>query len=211
MNIVKDIVYSSKNDILDPLSTIIKLFIYSYKPTGTKISIYNNKLIIQERGMFQGAVRKLYRDTKNDINIIFYPVIFACKYFLSIVENKKKFIKIFEVICTSFNKLKETYQGNEIIYNIDQLKNIVESFLKNDEFDPVSIISNYDTPSNKIKQGIYSHLSTVWNESRLNILFGYIDEIMITTSEELMENLILSLSSYANCIDILTSNLINNL
>ena len=211
MNIVKDIVYSSKNDILDPLSTIIKLFIYSYKPTGTKISIYNNKLIIQERGIFQGAVRKIYRDTKNDINIIFYPVIFACRYFLSISEDKTKFLKIFEMVSTSFNKLKETYQGNEIIYNIDQLKNIVESFLKNDDFNPASIISNYDTPSNKIKQDIYTHLSTVWNESRLNILFGYIDEILSTTSEELLESLIFSLSSYANCIDIVTNNLINNL
>ena len=210
MNIVKDIIYSSKNDILDPLSTIIKLFIYNYKPIGTKISIYNNKVIIQERGFFQGTVRKIYRDTKNDINIIFYPVIFACKYFLT-SENNKKFIKIFEIVCSSFNKLKETYQGNEIIYNIDQLKNILESFLKNDNFNPATIISNYDTPSNKIKQDIYTHLSTIWNESRLNILFGYIDEILITTSEELLDNLILSLSSYSNCTDIMANNLINNL
>ena len=210
MNIVKDIIYSSKNDILDPLSTIIKLFIYNYKPIGTKISIYNNKLIIQERGFFQGTVRKIYRDTKNDINIIFYPVIFACRYFLT-SENNKKFIKIFEIVCSSFNKLKETYQGNEIIYNIDQLKNILESFLKNNNFNPATIISNYDTPSNKIKQDIYTHLSTIWNESRLNILFGYIDEILITTSEELLDNLILSLASYSNCTDIMANNLINNL
>jgi hypothetical protein len=210
MNIIKDIVYSSKNDILDPLSIIIKLFIYSYKPAGTKISIYNNKLIIQEIGIFQGAVRKIYRDTKNDINIIFYPVIFACSYFLSL-EKKKLFIKIFEIVCTSFDKLKETYQGNEIIYNIDQLKNIIESFLKSDNFNPSTIISNYDTPSNKIKQDIYGHLSTIWNTDRLNILFGYVNEILITSSEELKESLIFSLSSYANCIDIISNNLINNL
>ena len=87
----------------------------------------------------------------------------------------------------------------------------MESFLKNDNFNPATIISNYDTPSNKIKQDIYTHLSTIWNESRLNILFGYIDEILITTSEELLDNLILSLSSYSNCTDIMANNLINNL
>lgn len=210
MNIVKDIVYLSRNDTLDPLSTMIKLFIYFYKPVGTKISIYNNKLIIQEKGFFQGTVRKIYRDTKNDINIIFYPVIFACQNFLS-SDNKKMFIKIFEIVCNSFDKLKETYSGNEIIYNIDQLKNIVESFLKNSDFNPSTIISNYDTPSNKIKQGIYTHLSTIWNDSRLNILFGYIDEILTTKSEELLLSLIFSLSSFADCIDIVSSNLINNL
>lgn len=210
MNIVKDIVYLSKNDTLDPLSAIIKLFIYYYKPVGTKISISNNKIIIQERGLFQGTVRKIYRDTKNDINIIFYPVIFACQYFLSL-DNKKMFIKIFEIVCESFNKLKETYSGNEIIYNIDQLKNIIESFLKNEKFNPSTIISNYDTPSNKIKQDIYTHLSTIWNESRLNILFGYIEEILITKSDELLLSLIFSLSSFADCIDIISNNLINNL
>ena len=87
----------------------------------------------------------------------------------------------------------------------------MESFLKNNEFNPSTIISNYDTPSNKIKQGIYTHLSTIWNDSRLNILFGYIDEILITKSDELLESLILSLSSYSDCIDIITNNLINNL
>jgi hypothetical protein len=38
----------NKNDTLDPLSVIIKLFIYAYKPVGTKISISNNKIQIQE-------------------------------------------------------------------------------------------------------------------------------------------------------------------
>ena len=112
MNIVKEIIYSSKNDILDPLSTIIKLFIYHYKPIGTKISISNNKLIIQERGMFQGTVRMIYRDTKNDINIIFYPVIFACKYFLA-NDKSKKFIKILLSMTGYYIEIREGCQlGN---------------------------------------------------------------------------------------------------
>ena len=62
---------SSKNDTLDPLSVIIKLFIYAHKSVGTKLSIGSNKIIIQEPGIFQGTVRKLCGDQKNDINIIF--------------------------------------------------------------------------------------------------------------------------------------------
>ena len=36
--------FNNKTDLLDPLSVIVKLFIYSYKTVGTKISIKNNKL-----------------------------------------------------------------------------------------------------------------------------------------------------------------------
>jgi len=200
----------SKNDTLDPLSIVIKLFICAYKPIGTKISITNNKLLIQDIGIFQGTVRKIFGDQKNDINIIFFPIIFACKYYLD-VKIKSKFIPLFKIVIESFDKLKETYQGNEIVYNIDQLKSIVSSFLENENFDPTTMFSGYDSPGGKIKQGIYSHINSVWSERRLNVLFGYIDEIIETQSQELSENLIRSLYNYMNCIDILTHNLITNL
>ena len=118
----------TKNDVLDPLTVIIKLFIYAHKPIGTKLSILNNKIKIQEIGIFQGTIRTLFGDKKNDINIIIFPIIFACNTYLN-GQNKTKFRKLFETSCISFDKLKETYQGNEIIYNIDQLKTIINSFL----------------------------------------------------------------------------------
>ena len=39
-----DIIASNKNNTLDPLSVIVKLFIYLHKPVGTKISIGNNMI-----------------------------------------------------------------------------------------------------------------------------------------------------------------------
>lgn len=205
-----ELIRKNKNDILDPLSIIIKLFIYNYKPIGTKISISNNKLLIQEYGIFQSTVRKFNGDSKNDINIIYFPIIYACKYYLS-NEYKNRFEKIFNKLLNTFDKLKETYQGNEIVYNIDQLKNIIISFLENNDFDPNIILNNYDSPSGKIKQDIYRHINTIWTEKRLNVIFGYIDEILDSNSEELTNNLILSLYNYMLCIDIISFNLITNM
>ena len=210
MNYLKNMISKSKNDTLCPLSIILKLFICAYKPIGTKISIYNNKIYIQEVGIFQNIERTIYSDSKNDINILFFPVIFACKFYLS-VDNKERFTKIFKVVLDSFDKLKETYQGNEIIYNIEQLKNIIDSFIINDDFDPVILFGAYESPGGKIKQGIYSHINSVWTEPRLEIIFGYIDEILNTSSIELITNLIASLSSYLQCIDMITHNLITNM
>lgn len=204
------ILNKNKNDTLDPLSVIIKLFIYSYKPVGTKMSISNNKIIIQDNGPFQSTVRYLFGDSKNDINIIFFPIVFACKYYLN-ESNKKKYICLFNRLLESFDKLKETYQGNEIIYNIDQLKNIIVSFIENTDFDPNTILSNYDSAGGKIKQDIYKHLNSVWTVRRLNVIFGYIDEILESNSNELTNYLINSLNTYMNCIDMMTYNLITNL
>jgi hypothetical protein len=202
---------SNKNDTLDPLSVIIKLFIYVHKPVGTKLSIGSNKILLQDPGIFQSTVRKLYGDAKNDINIIFFPIIWACKHYLGNAELRPKFTNLFEIVVGSFDKLKETYQGNEIIYNIDQLKNIIISFIENHNFDPNTILPSYDSPGGKIKQGIYKHLNSIWTIKRIDIIFGYVDEILNSSSNELTNNLINSLNSYMNCIDMIIYNLITNL
>lgn len=200
-----------KNDTLDPLSVIIKLFIYAHKQVGTKLSIGSNKINIQEPGMFQGTVRKYYGDQKNDVNIIFFPIIFACKYYLGNKKLRARFIHLFSIVVGSFDKLKETYQGNEIIYNIDQLKSIAQNFIDNETFDPNILYSSYDSPGGKIKQGIYTHINTIWTESRLNVIFGMIEEIIHTTAIDIRSGLVNSLNIYMGCIDMLTFNLITNL
>lgn len=210
MDIFRDFLNKSKNDILDPLSIIVKLFIYSYKPIGTKIAIVNNKLLIQDMGFFQGPLRLLYGDSKNDINIIFFPIVYACHKYLS-NEKKHKYVLLFTRLIDSFKKLKETYLGNEITYNIDQLENIITTATDVETFDPLVFISTYYSPNNKIKQNIYEHLNSIWTERRIRVIFGYIDEILETTSPDLQNLLLLSLTNYMNYIDSVVINLITNL
>lgn len=200
-----------KNDTLDPLSVIIKLFIYAHKPVGTKLSIGHNKINIQEPGLFQGTVRKLYGDKKNDVNIIFFPIIFACQSYLGNKKFRARFIRIFDIVVGSFDNLKETYQGNEIIYNISQLKSIAQNFIDNEAFDPNILYGSYDSAGGKIKQEIYSHINTIWTDSRLNVIFGMIDEILLATSNEIVLQLVNALNIYMGCVDMMTFNLITNL
>jgi hypothetical protein len=210
MDIFRDFLNKSKNDILDPLSIIVKLFIYSYKPIGTKIAIINNKLVIQEMGLFQGPLRLIYGDSKNDINIIFFPIVYACDKYLS-SDKKSRYILLFTKLIESFKKLKETYLGNEITYNIDQLENIITTATEIEHFDPLVFISTYHSPNNKIKQNIYEHLNSIWTERRIRVIFGYIDEILETTSPDLQNLLLLSLTNYMNYIDSVVINIITNL
>ena len=200
-----------KNDTLDPLSVIIKLFIYAHKPVGTKLTIGCNKINLQDPGIFQGTVRKLYGDKKNDVNIILFPIIFAGQTYLGNKKYRDRFIRVFNIIIGSFDNLKETYQGNEIIYNIAQLKSIAQNFIDNEAFDPTVLYGSYDSAGGKIKQEIYSHINTIWTDDRLNVIFGMIDEILLSTSNEIILVLVNALNVYMGCVDMLTHNLITNL
>ncbi len=210
MNFFKNIIYQNKTDILDPLSVILKLYIYNFKPEGTKISVSNNKILLQDIGIFQGSVRKILGDSKNDINIIFGPVVYSCLKYLS-SDEREKYLYIFEIVSASLNKLKLTYAGNEIVYNIEQIKNVIDSFISKKDNDISLLVSNYNTNGFKIKQNIYDHINSVWTPERKQILLGYINEIKNFVSQEYENELIISLSSFLNCMDITTKNIINNI
>jgi hypothetical protein len=212
MDIIKNFFYPNKNDILDPLSLIVKLYIYSFKPIGTKISILNNKIDIQEIGVFQSTVRTIKGDTKNDLINILFPLTYACEIYLgSEFDTKSKYKCIFERTIKSLDNLNEVYQINEIGHNIEQLKNIVTNFLSEDNFNPKTIILNWEEPASMLKKSFYKQTNSIWTPDRLQILFGYINEISNSQSDELTYYLIVSLSTYMNYIDLIVVKLINDL
>ena len=123
---------SNKNDILDPLSVVIKLFIYSFKPVGTKISIGHNKLCIQENTYVQGVWRRWNGDTKNDVNILLCPILYACVHYLkhrSSKEEDEVFLSIFKITLDGLVNMKQTYAGTPIVYNIEHIVNIINLFI----------------------------------------------------------------------------------
>ncbi len=210
MEILKSFFYPNKNDILDPLSMVIKLYIYSFKPIGTKLSILNNKINIQELGVFQSTVRTIKGDTKNDLINMLFPLAYACETYLN-ESSRDRFKTVFEQSIKAFDKLNDVYQINEITHNIEQLKNIVTNFLLEKNFNPKTIILNWEEPASMLKKSFYSQTNSVWTPNRLGVLFGYLSEISNATSDDYIEQLIHSLSSYMDYIDMLVVKLINDL
>lgn len=197
----------SKNDILDPLSVIIKLYLYNSKPVGTKISVGNNKIDIQNSTYIQGIWRRYNGDSKNDINILVCPILYACVYYLSNPELRELYIYIFNEALQALSNLKQTYANTAIIYNIEHLINIIQSHINEEA---TKGIVNTDTPLYKIKENIYQHLNEVWTTSRKNILFGFIKEITEVKNQMLKQHLLDGLTIYMDCIDILVSNVLLN-
>ena len=197
----------SKNDILDPLSVIIKLYLYNSKPIGTKISVGNNKMEIHDITYLQGIWRRYNGDSKNDINILVCPILYACVHYLTSEHVRDDYLPIFESALQALSNLKQTYANTAIIYNIEHLINIIQSHIGKDASNG---IVNTDTPLYKIKENIYQHLNEVWTPSRRAILFGFIKELSEVKNQLLRQQLLDGLTIYMNCIDMLVSNVLLN-
>ena len=200
---------TSKNDILDPLSGSIKLYLYNSKPLGTKISVGNNKVDIQYSTYVQGIWRRYNGDSKNDINILVCPILYACVYYLKSSDSDTRaiYLPIFNEALQALSNLKQTYANTAIIYNIEHLINIIQSHINNE----VSTgIVNTDTPLYKIKENIYQHLNEVWTPSRKNVLFGFIKEIAEVKNIALKQRLLDGLAVFMDCVDTMVSNVLLN-
>lgn len=199
---------SNKTDLLDPLSVIIKLYVYSHIPVGAKMSINNNKISIQTSGIFQSTVRKLMGDTKNDLNIIFNPIMYACDTYLK-TNLKDKYYSLFEKSITGLDRLQETYVGTEIVYTIGNLKTNMELFMNNDNYNIQQIISDIEEPQHKIKFEIYKSIAKIWTESRLNILFGHLNELEDEESDEKRTSILNSLIAFMDYMDLCAKSTVN--
>ncbi len=60
--------------ILEPLQAISQLAFLSYCPVGSKLSISDNILYIQEPGWGQTLSRSYYLDKKEDLNFNFFTL-----------------------------------------------------------------------------------------------------------------------------------------
>lgn len=172
----EDIIINAKY-ILDPLSIIIKLAILSKKQIGTKISVYNNVLFIQEVGIFQSLVRYVFKSNKIDIQYLYNPIEIACNYFLS-----EQFVRITPNIKNLFidaqkgiKSLIETYKTFTIItHTLYMYYNIISNYL-GDRYNKNLFIK--DTISELYNKELINKLNSIWNADRIKIVLNMIEYI----------------------------------
>lgn len=172
----EDIIINAKY-ILDPLSIIIKLAILSKKQIGTKISVYNNVLFIQEVGIFQSLVRYVFKSNKIDIQYLYNPIEIACNYFLN-----EQFVRITPNIKNLFidaqkgiKSLIETYKTFTIItHTLYMYYNIISNYL-GDRYNKNLFIK--DTISELYNKELINKLNSIWNADRIKIVLNMIEYI----------------------------------
>ena len=97
--------------ILEPLQVMIQLGILSFCPIGTKLSISENILYIQEPSWTQGMLRWYKNDKKDDLYYLFQAI---RRYYLWYNPNEKEIFKrILEVAMNGIKKLIQTYESSD--------------------------------------------------------------------------------------------------
>lgn len=191
----------NKNSIIEPLICLIRLAILEFKPSGTKISIYNNRIIYNEPNLLQGAVRWTNGDSRDDLHNIYHPISKASEWY-DIEDKDIKNIFIYSI--RGLEKLKLSYKRNSTInhsiqYYIDYLtkslnKNEVDTTDSTDDSSNPKTrkrthtrtlnnrnIEVEDTTKDEIYSDevntIFNKLKDIWNVREITIITNLLDEL----------------------------------
>ena len=127
---IKELFFSYKKDkniIIDPVSCLVKLSILSLYPKGTKISISNNGLSFNNSTVFQGSIRFIQGDCREDLHNIFKPIQKSIEWYWNtdgygktLEPIKPLFLYAFKIVSASLSAndgFKENL-GREVIISV---------------------------------------------------------------------------------------------
>jgi hypothetical protein len=117
---------STDKQILDPLTTVIKLALLYFYDNGTKLTIYNNSITLQEPDILQGTIRATYGNSRNTLHNIKEPIINCMRWFPYSRYEELKTIYTYAV--KGLEKLKKNYDGM-ICDSIDNYINFINNNL----------------------------------------------------------------------------------
>ena len=177
---------NNKNLILEPLCTLVKLILLSYKPDGTKISIYNNTIQFHEPSMIQGFLRIWTGDCREDLHNLYNPIVKVLEY---CDRENIKHIYLLKKCVEGLNIVLKVYDSNTIInHTLLHYINIIEKYINSNIL---------DNSLQKNPSPLIDGLKTFWNEKEIDLIYSML--IHIDDKKDLEKNVYLK-----NIEDIIT-------
>ena len=177
--------------ILNPILTLIKLALLSFKPNETKLSIYNHNIFIIPPTIFQGISRGYYGDSKDDLHHLLIPIYILSLWFraakISESSNKKNkkskkhgsleiqdnnitliklhgFDSLVQLAKNGLLALKRTYADHVATkHNLDIIIYVLDGINADEPISYTGIINNYD-------EELY--LKYIWNIPELSAILA---------------------------------------
>ena len=119
----------SQLQLLEPLSIIINLAIVSFREENTKIAVTNNNMFIQRPAFYQGIIRYLYGNNREDVCFLLKPIMRSLELYNPIGNSKIEYI--FRKACEGLSKLKKCYNNasSTVCHSLDLYISIINSYL----------------------------------------------------------------------------------
>ena len=151
--------------ILEPLQVMIQLGLLSFCPTGTKVSVSDNLLHLQQPSMVQGVIRWWQADNKDDLYYLFHAIRRYYKWYKP--QNNKVYNHILTLAIKGITKLTETYSKTDktsITHTLNLYKNVLG--LENPD-----LFKNAEESSVNI-DNVFEKITEIYDERLLRAVFN---------------------------------------
>lgn len=197
--------------LLDPITTIFRLAVLSFKQENTKIGIAENKIFYYEPNLGQGVARWISGNSRTDIQYLYLPLLyFTClrhsyeDFSCQMTDEIKHMLDIINKhAINGLLHLKTMYGKKEP--NIDIIMNCLDMYLHllSVADDKGGFIKNkYTEVINTIKL-TYHEFTKQWNLSYIKIILLLIQESDTKQEKLYKENIIVIINSMLDNMDTL--------
>ena len=180
-----------KNIIIDPISCLIKLSILSLYPQGTKVSVSNNGINFSNSTIFQGTIRFIQGDRREDLHNLFKPIQKSIEWYWNNEKYETKLEELFTMSEKGLENLKGCYEPNSTIQH--SLDHYI-LYLKNKNHFNQENQKSITNSSNII----YQYLQSLWSLREINIVIELFQEYKTKTNQEEKENIITNINNMTN-------------
>jgi len=197
MDLVKSQPKEKIDMILEPLQVLTQLAILSFLPVGTKISINNNILLLQQPTVFQGVIRWYQNDNKDDLFYLFHAIRRYYKWYKN--RDDEVFANILELAIKGIEKLIETYNKvgiTTITHTLSLYKNILtqesDELFKDESEHSISvddvfkkITSLYDRKMLIVIYSVFQIMGEETNQNNINLYVNGLNNILKPTEQKI--------------------------
>ena len=193
---------SNRNLILEPFCCILRIILLEYKPDGTKISIQNNSILYNDPSIYQGVMRTIYGDNREDIHNLYAPILKGFEWF-SITDSKMNRF-FFERLISGLEKLNKAYNENTIIHHsISHYITMVRDLID------INDLSKYKN-NDKKESPLIEELKNIWDNDELYIIYKNLHFINNSEDDELTKTYIKSIEDILSYKEKQVEKYINN-
>ena len=174
--------------ILEPLQVLIQLAVLSFLPIGTKMSISNNILYLQQPTMLQGVKRWYQKDNKDDLYYLFHAIRRYYKWYKD--RDDQVFAEILSLAIKGIGKLTDTYNQagiTTITHTLNLYKNILEQDSKDLFKDETEQSISMDT--------VFEKITKIYDRRLLIIIYSTFEIMKDDENEENLKMYIDGLNS----------------
>ena len=173
--------------ILEPLQVMIELSLLSHCPVGTKLSVSENILRLQQPTLYQGVLRWYKSDNKDDLYYLFHAIRRYYKWYKS--RDEKIFNYILTQAIKGIDKLMLTYSQTDktsITHTLSLYKNVL--VLE----DPKIFTDSSGSGSVDI-DSVFEQITTIYDKKIMKIVYNILLLLENETNEHNKQQYILGI------------------